>query len=289
MPQRRGPIALIRVLRAFGPLRPPRQIPRQKQPDGIRADYYRAILPFVETADAAFAAVKPKVIELLRQERRMQGHADASNKEQAKKLIAEAAARASAAWRPSEIADAAKRYARRTSDFNKEQLGRQVQAAFSVPLSALEPQVTVRIEEFAAINVDLITSVSGRYFDRIRQDVEEAFDSGEHPDTLADTLEERTGMSENDARRIARDQIGKLNANLNQDRQERMGVTGYTWRTMQDERVREEHAILEGEHFEWDDPPEDGHPGEAIQCRCYAEPDFEPLLEGLGQGSEDDG
>ena len=85
-------------------------------------------------------------------------------------------------------------------------------------------------------------------------------------------------MSENDAMRIARDQIGKLNAQVNQDRQEAIGLTGYIWRTMNDDRVRDEHAMLEGEAFTWDDPPEDGPPGDACLCRCFGEPDFSPII-----------
>ncbi|TXH57102.1 MAG: hypothetical protein E6Q97_05015 [Desulfurellales bacterium] len=41
--------------------------------------------------------------------------------------------------------------------------------------------------------------------------------------------------------------------------------------------MREEHEDREGESYTWTDPPEDGHPGEAVNCRCYAEPDFSDL------------
>ncbi len=46
----------------------------------------------------------------------------------------------------------------------------------------------------------------------------------------------------------------------------------YIWCTMKDERVRDTHAAREGEIFNWHVPPEDGHPGEAHNCRCWAEP-----------------
>ena len=95
-------------------------------------------------------------------------------------------------------------------------------------------------------------------------------------------MEERYGMAEDDARRIARDQIGKLNAQVNQERQESMGVTRFVWRTMRDDRVRDEHQELEGEVFSWDDPPAEGLPGEDVQCRCYSEPDFSDLIGGDG-------
>lgn len=149
----------------------------------------------------------------------------------------------------------------------------------SVPLSAIEKPTVDRIPEFAQKNVELIVTVPERYFDRVQDRVQEAFESGMSVDELTSQLIDVDDMADNDARRIARDQIGKLMGQVNEDRQTAMGVTGYTWETAQDERVRDEHAERQGDHFEWDDPPEDGHPGEAIQCRCFASPDFSQILD----------
>lgn len=44
----------------------------------------------------------------------------------------------------------------------------------------------------------------------------------------------------------------------------------YIWRTMLDNRVRPHHQAREGLIFFWDNPPDDGHPGEADWCRCKA-------------------
>ena len=62
---------------------------------------------------------------------------------------------------------------------------------------------------------------------------------------------------------------------------------GYIWRTQRDDRVRALHEILEGEYCEWDDPPIigidtggitiHGHPGEAWNCRCWAQIIEEPI------------
>jgi SPP1 gp7 family putative phage head morphogenesis protein len=49
-------------------------------------------------------------------------------------------------------------------------------------------------------------------------------------------------------------------------------TTHYIWRTLQDEKVRPEHAANNGKIFAWDTPPETGHPGEDFGCRCWAEP-----------------
>lgn len=51
-----------------------------------------------------------------------------------------------------------------------------------------------------------------------------------------------------------------------------MDSTHYIWRSVRDDRSRGEHAKRHGQIFSWDNPPEDGHPGEAPNCRCWAEP-----------------
>lgn len=53
------------------------------------------------------------------------------------------------------------------------------------------------------------------------------------------------------------------------DRSEKSGK--YIWRTRGDSKVRSEHAERDGKVFEWNNPPEGGHPGEAPNCRCRAE------------------
>lgn len=45
----------------------------------------------------------------------------------------------------------------------------------------------------------------------------------------------------------------------------------YIWHTAGDGRVRSSHADRDGKEFSWDKPPEGGHPGEAPNCRCWAE------------------
>ncbi len=83
----------------------------------------------------------------------------------------------------------------------------------------------------------------------------------------------------NRARLIARDQIGKLDGQLTRQKQVEAGIQGYVWRGALDARERPSHVAREGVKFRWDSPPPDGHPGQAIQCRCTAEPDLSHLGE----------
>jgi SPP1 gp7 family putative phage head morphogenesis protein len=278
---------MVRLLRAAAPAMHRRRggrMPRQVQPDGLRLEYYKAIRArAVEPCARAMAVVRDEILRLLADER-AELHLDAGGrKDRARELIDKAAARAAQAVNERELAEVARQFGVRTSEFQKVQLDRQVRQAVGVPLSSVEKPTTDRIPGFVRENVDLVKTVPERYFDSLRETVSTAFEEGWHVDQLADEIALRGDVAESDARRIARDQIGKLNAQVNQDRQEALGVTGYVWRGALDARERDEHREREGQHFEWDDPPEDGHPGEPIQCRCYAEPDLSAIVGGLDE------
>lgn len=284
-------LSIIRFLRAAGQLPRRRRIPRQQQPDLIRREYFKAILPFLGSAHRAFAQVKDEIIRLLEEERRSHGKMDDGDRSvRARRLIDAAAERAANSFEPKELAAVARRFGKRTSDFQREQLDRQVRAAMSIPLSVLEKPIADKLADFAAVNVDLIKTVPDRYFDRIRRDVLEAFESGMHPDTLSEHFQEDYDMSENDAERIASDQIGKLNGELNQERQESLGVTKFIWHGTLDNRERDSHRELEGQEFPWEEPPTDEEtgeeiiPGSAINCRCWAEPVFSEILVEAAEG-----
>ena len=127
-------------------------------------------------------------------------------------------------------------------------------------------------------NVDLIRSIPEQYFDKIDDAIGDAWTNGERFETLADRIEEIGNVTESRAALIARDQTARLNGAFNRVRQTSLGVESYTWQTAEDERVRDSHAELDGQTFEWDDPPTDsegdtGHPGElGVNCRCVAAP-----------------
>ena len=133
-----------------------------------------------------------------------------------------------------------------------------------------------RVDKWVTENVDLIRTVEDRYLEDVREMVAKGFEAGTRWETISEDLQERAGVSKSNAERIARDQTGKLNAEVSKDTMEQLGVTRGIWRTMGDERVRDEHAELDGQEYDlatgilfhgeriW--------PGSEIQCRCYAEP-----------------
>jgi SPP1 gp7 family putative phage head morphogenesis protein len=95
-----------------------------------------------------------------------------------------------------------------------------------------------------------------------------AADAGEDPVAAATGV---LGPAEVRAALTARDATGDLVAAVTEVRATQLGARSYVWRTQQDAHVRPAHQQREGRVFRWDDPPEDGAPGEPFGCRCWAE------------------
>jgi len=155
-------------------------------------------------------------------------------------------------------------------------LNRSVKRVYGIDV-AQDPRLNQALRaQWVQDNVDLITTIDSRYFDDIRKVITEGLDEGVNTRELTALFGERFRVSQSRARLIVRDQIGKLNGQLNQARQTEIGVTHYIWRNSEDERVRDEHepwpAGVADHRWSWADGSPEGHPGEPIQCRCVAEP-----------------
>lgn len=164
------------------------------------------------------------------------------------------------------------------------QTARQVQAILGVdvlPTAGLKYQAS----EFTRDSVALIRSVGEEFFQDLEADILQAMQGGARWEQLSSVIAERYGLSAKRANLIARDQMGTLVSKISQAKQQAAGATKYIWRTSEDERVvgapgnrnkpnmrHGDHYARNGKLFTWDRPPHDGHPGEAINCRCTAEP-----------------
>ena len=125
----------------------------------------------------------------------------------------------------------------------------------------------------------LIRGLAEEQRKRVRDAILQGLQAGSTPASIAESL---VGVADLPAKRaefIARDQVGSYNAALTEARMEAAGVDKFIWSTSLDERVRASHAELEGQVFEWSDPPtidgEKAIPGQPINCRCVAIPVFE--------------
>lgn len=122
-------------------------------------------------------------------------------------------------------------------------------------------------------NAGLIKGLSDDVVKRVQVEVMDAVLQGRTARELRDALTKGFGIADNRAKVIARDQISKLNADLNERRHTQAGVNKYEWSTSADERVRPLHRDLNGKHYEYGKPTgaENGlPPGQPILCRCVA-------------------
>lgn len=143
------------------------------------------------------------------------------------------------------------------------------------PLNAWEPQL---LRNFVGQNTALITGLSAETRNAVTTAIVRGIQEGRTGRQIErDIL--GTGLpagpfrkATNRAKLIAADQVQKLVGKSTELNQAQFGIKSYTWRTRKDDRVREEHRVREGKRFFWKSPPRGGHPGQAINCRCYAEP-----------------
>jgi SPP1 gp7 family putative phage head morphogenesis protein len=262
-----------------------RRLPRPRQPDGVRLRYAAALKPFLAAMRALVQSrLRPLLSELVdRHEAKtamMRTDAMPSAK-RAQNVVAGIARTMTSQWPNARLAGIADEVARATSKFQRDQLFGQIKQAIGVNLSTvLDKGVGARLAHFNAENVSLIRSIQTRYLADVERVVISGFGAGARAEDIASELSERFDVAESNALRIARDQVGKLNGQLNAVRQQQLGIDGFVWRTAGDTRVRDEHKDLAGKKFAYDDPPDEGLPGEPINCRCYAEPDLAGVLDG---------
>jgi SPP1 gp7 family putative phage head morphogenesis protein len=145
-----------------------------------------------------------------------------------------------------------------------------------------DPKLLSLTEQFIEANVSLIKGIGPDIANKVESDVLAAVQRGTLHRDLAEKLAARYGYPERRAKLIARDQVGKYYGQVNAARQRELGVTHFIWRDVSDDRVRDEHAAVDGQRFAYDDPPDFGNgpalPGEEILCRCTAEPDFSAVF-----------
>ncbi len=164
-------------------------------------------------------------------------------------------------------------YAKRTADFNAIQLERQ---GLALPKSA--PSMDDKIADFAAENASKIQGLADDMLAELQLTVVEGVKAHKSQSTIAEDIAERVGVAESWAISLARNQVGSLYGQINAARQQALGIRRFVWRSMGDDRVRDEHADREKQSektpFSYDDPPDGELPGEPYGCRCHAEPAF---------------
>ena len=171
--------------------------------------------------------------------------------------------------------------------YNKDEWRQLVRSQYGVDPTKEDPErFNALLAKWSRNNALLIKDIPTKTMNQIQQLSTQALLSGKTVSDMTsevyDIMSERTDVTDSRAKLIARDQVAKLNGQLTQQRQLDIGVEGYIWRTVGDERVRDTHEEVDGQYFSWDSPPsetDDNHPGEDYQCRCWAEPVLPEFLD----------
>lgn len=160
-------------------------------------------------------------------------------------------------------------------------------------------------EEQVRNNVALIKSLPSKYFGDIeKMTIQSITGQKKFEGGLIKALQDMTGATKKKAKLIARDQSSKAASTYSRLRMQNIGVIGYQWNNSQDKRVAgnpnglypevDKNSKYHGDHWErqgkyylfekmanapkapdgkpFRQPPPDGSPGMAINCRCYADP-----------------
>jgi hypothetical protein len=186
---------------------------------------------------------------------------------------------------------------KKTAVFNSVEFEKFALKAVGIGLIPDEALSTALITSWATLNYELIKSIEQTFMSRANTIVMEGVQQGKlWGDVKRDLELLDKNLSNNRAKLIARDQIGKLNGMLSNQRMTDAGLELYEWQTAGDERVRSTHKLLNGLWCHWSDstvcskdkgktwiPRPSGaplvHPGIDIQCRCVAIPIFAELVD----------
>ena len=257
--------------------RPRKRLPRQVPPTMIAQEYARALLAYVQQLRVTFQpllSVLPQLLQSAANDKRI----DAGEGARVRQLMGGIRERMSKTLPDHDLEALAQKFAARTSTQQKIQFSKQLRAALGVDVTVTDRNLSALFEAFVNANVSLIKDIGTKLASDVESTVLRGVQNGTLHTDIAKELQDKFDFSENRAKLIARDQVGKFYGQVNASRQQSLGVNQFTWRTVKDERVRDEHAELEGETFSYDDPPNGELPGEAINCRCYAEPVLDQIL-----------
>lgn len=188
------------------------------------------------------------------------------------------------------VAGIAGRWTNAISERDRIKLQQSLAKALGVEFVSIfdEPAVRGVVDLMRMQAVPLISSISDVYYDKVLEATMRSYQQLPLPEnrSLVQEIQELTKITFERAKLIAVDQTNKMHGMVTQARQTALGIEEYVWRTSKDQRVvgnpnglypnptklHGNHWIRNGKIYRWDEPPDDGHPGWAIRCRCAASP-----------------
>ena len=133
-----------------------------------------------------------------------------------------------------------------------------------------------RVKDLLSEQVTLIKSLPLDAAKRVHKIAMKGHLEGARFDSLVKEINRTGEITKARATLIARTEVGRASTVITQARAEKVGSTGYIWRTVKDSDVRPSHRRMEGKFVLWEKPPTldnlTGHAGALPNCRCYCEP-----------------
>jgi SPP1 gp7 family putative phage head morphogenesis protein len=128
--------------------------------------------------------------------------------------------------------------------------------------------------------VKLIKSIPVEAARRVQNLAFEAAVAGkDRREEIAKMISNSEHVTESRAMLIARTETTRAHSIIQQARAQWIGSENYIWKTLRDRKVRPDHQELEGQIFNWNEPPVAdkkrdvrAHPGQIYNCRCFAIP-----------------
>ena len=176
------------------------------------------------------------------------------------------------------VESTARRLATAVNQHDRDETSKQLLHALGFNLSAQEPWLEPKLQGWIQKNVSLIKSIPVKSHGQIAELTERCIRGEMDTGQLRDAIQERFRVARSRANLIATDQVLKLNADIDTERQRSFGVEKQMWVTRQDRRVRHRHRRAHRVIYPIDKPPAVGEsgrrvrPGEEVQCRCKAVP-----------------
>lgn len=151
----------------------------------------------------------------------------------------------------------------------------------------VSPSLEERYKVFALENAILIKSIEEQLLNSVAVIVMESYKSGISTKDITDQIYSRFDVSENRAKLIARDQMGKLHSKIVQDEAVSLNINYYVFSDSDDERTRASHHAMYNKICKFDDSTVyknslqdkewkkrssisavELHPGIDYNCRC---------------------
>lgn len=246
------------------------------------ARYRRAIVALIEHLKDAVRELLPKLPAITASYQANQPRTDSTD--DAVKLINMASIRVSNLYSADAVRKIALRSGRDISEVSKEKFNKQMESVLGVQPFVSEPWLADEMSAFTEENVSLIVSIRDEFLADVKEIILRGIKRGDLQTDIGKKLARRYDVSVRRGRMIARDQTNKLAGRMDKLRQTTVGIKQYAWETAGDEAVRPMHRALDGKVFDWDKPPitnpkgERNHPGEDINCRCWARPIVDDLF-----------